>query len=57
MQNTKHIITTDQINALLGTIYQTNVTAATFDSIKKFFTELETVESDAKVAEEAPKTE
>ena len=34
------LITTEQINAVLGTIYQTNVSASNFDAIKKFFNDL-----------------
>lgn len=39
----KKIITTDQITALLNTIYPTNITASNFDAIKKFFSELPVV--------------
>jgi len=33
-------ITEEQINALLQTIYQTNISAQTFDAVKKLFAEL-----------------
>lgn len=34
------IITPQQIEAVLGAIYQTNITAQTMDALKKFFIEL-----------------
>ncbi len=37
-------ITQKQIEQVLGTIYQTNITVASFDAIKKFFVELPDVE-------------
>lgn len=33
-------ITEEQINAILQAIYQTNISALTFDQIKKVFSEL-----------------
>jgi hypothetical protein len=34
------LISTEQINAVLQAIYNTNISASTFDSIKKLFSEL-----------------
>ena len=34
------IITTEQIGAVLNTIYQTNISAQQFDVVKKFFADL-----------------
>lgn len=50
------IITQDQINVVLQTIYQTNISVSTFDAIKKLFSELpnENKPTDTKT-EEAPK--
>jgi anti-anti-sigma regulatory factor len=39
----------EQINAILQTIYQTNISAQNFDAIKKLFTELTDVKEDKKV--------
>jgi hypothetical protein len=36
-------ITPEQINAVLQTVYQTNISAAQFDALKKFFSELPVV--------------
>jgi len=41
-------ITTEQINAVLQVIYQTNISAANFDAIKKLFTDLPEVKEEKK---------
>jgi len=41
-------ITPDQITAILQAIYQTNISAATFDQIKKLFSELEEIKEEDK---------
>jgi transposase-like protein len=41
-------ITTEQINALLQAIYQTNISAQTFDQIKKLLSELPEVKEKTK---------
>lgn len=41
-------ITDDQVNALLQTIYTTNISAQTFDAIKKLLLELPAVETKKK---------
>lgn len=38
-------ITTEQINAILQTVYQTNISAQNFDSLKKFMSELPEVKN------------
>jgi hypothetical protein len=37
-------ITIEQINTVLSTVYQTNITAKAFDELKKFFSNLPIVE-------------
>ena len=39
-------ITHEQINALIQTIYQTNISAQSFDAIKKFLSELPDVKEE-----------
>ena len=39
-------ITTEQVNVLLHTIYQTNISAQTLDAVKKMLLELPNVEID-----------
>ena len=39
-------ITIEQINALLQTIYSTNISAQQFDAVKKFLSELPDVKSE-----------
>ena len=41
-------ITTEQINAVLQAIYQTNISAANFDAIKKLFADLPEVKEEKK---------
>lgn len=42
-------ITEEQTQAILQAVYQTNISAQTFDSLKKLFTELpEVIEEEAK---------
>jgi hypothetical protein len=40
----KHTITQEQIVAILQTVYQTNISASTFDSLKKLFADLPKVD-------------
>jgi hypothetical protein len=37
-------ITIEQINTVLSTVYQTNIPAQAFDELKKFFSNLPTLE-------------
>ena len=41
-------ITTEQINAILQTIYSTNIPAQTFDALKKMLSELPEVKEEKK---------
>lgn len=41
-------ISTEQINVVLQTIYNTNISAQTMDSLKKFFQDLPEVKSEIK---------
>jgi len=41
-------ITTEQINAVLATVYGTNIPAQTFDQLRKMLTELPEVEEPKK---------
>ena len=43
----KKEITSEQVNAILQTIYQTNISAQTFDALKKLLLELPEVKETA----------
>lgn len=50
----KKQITQEQINAVLQVVYQTNISAATFDGLKKMFSELKDAPKSEEVKEETP---
>ena len=49
-------ITNEQMGAILQTVYQTNISAAQFDALKKFLTELPALEPLEGVTPEAKPT-